>query len=226
MRTDTIVFDIETIPMQDKMSEQQLMLLKKMFNTAKKRQYPDGYTFKEARELRNMLMGTSPFLGEIVTIGVYRITTKGTIQERALMGTEKEILESFWKGIETFKGLFVSFNGLGFDVSFILKRSMKHGIAPTNNSFLDVRRYSRFPHFDIKLVIGDYDRYAPGTLDLLTTFLGVETPKSGKIHASQVFAAYKAKNIKGIADYCLKDVKATFEVYEIVKKYIHNPKRY
>ena len=170
-------------------------------------------------------MATNPFYGEIICIGLHK-AVGDEFGTTTLMGSERAILEKFWKILAPFKGLFISFNGLGFDVPFILKRSMKYDLIPTSNDFLDQKRFSRKPHFDVKLIIGDWDRYAPGTLRLICEHLGIESPKEGIVKAENVEDEFKKGNIQAIADYCLKDVVATYKAYLKLNKYLYQQNKY
>lgn len=228
MSDNILCFDIETIPQQEPLQHSQYEDYKKRVKSYLKKAFPNGCTYSEYKKVSGMIMATSPYLGEIITIGIHSVSDDEE-ESIAIVGTEKEILTKFWNGIKGFNGLFVSFNGLDFDVPFIIKRSMKHGIRPTNNNFMDLKRFSRYPHFDVKQVVSDFDRYAIGNLDMLTQFVGVPSPKQGAIKAENVADAFKAGKIDEIAEYCINDVKSTFEVYKIVKYYTYNPapaKRY
>lgn len=228
---DTLAFDIETIPQQEPLTDiQQEELGKQLEKIFAKN--PD-WTEEDKIKYRRLIMATNPMFGEIVCIGIYKTTTlNGSYQydSRAFTtkteGNEKQILSRFWKILEPFKGVFVSFNGLDFDVPFILKRSMKHGILPTNNRFLDKRRFSINPHFDVKLVIGDWDKYAFGTLRLVCDHLGIASPKEGVVKAENVEEEFKKGNIDLIAEYCLKDVEATHSAYEVMFPYQYQYNKY
>lgn len=168
-------------------------------------------------EARRRIMGTSPYFGEIVCIGL-GYETNGSFKTKALVGPEEQILTEFWEILDKFNGTFVSYNGIDFDVPFTLSRSMKHGISITNKSFMDTRRYQRRPHFDIKQILSDWDRYRSVTLHLACDHLGVPSPKDG-LKAKDVWKAFAEGRIDDIAEYCLKDIVATYQVYTIVKNY-------
>jgi hypothetical protein len=220
---DIISFDIETIPQQAPLSISQQEEYDKRIKAILKKNFPDGnYTEEDFAKMRGLVMATTPYLGEIVCIGLYRNT--GSVDgEKAIVGDEKEMLINFWKQIADFGGSFVSFNGLDFDVPFIIKRSMFHKILPTNNNFVNLKRFSTWPHFDVKYVMGDYDKYASGSLKLVCEYLGVPSPKEGEIKADQVEQAFYDGKIKEISEYCLRDVVSTYKCYEIIKKYTFNP---
>jgi len=220
---NTLTFDIETIPQQETLSDIQQLELEKQLNKTYVRN-PD-WDSKEKEKFKRLIMATNPFYGEIICIGMHM--TNGTMFDlKSLVGEESFILERFWKILKEFKGLFISFNGINFDIPFILKRSMKYQISSTNNDFLNLRRFSVRPHFDAKLVIGDWDKYAVGTLRLVCDHLEIPSPKEGKVKAENVEIEFKQGNIENIAEYCLKDVEATYAVYEKLSGYQYQHNKY
>lgn len=163
-------------------------------------------------------MATSPFFGKIICIGT--LCNKNPL---VLTGEERDILKQFWEIIDTKDRItYISFNGLDFDAPFIVKRSMVYGLKPTNNSFLDFKRYSRYPHFDVKLIISDFDKYAFGNLQLLCDHLQIPSPKEGEIKAENVYDAFLKGQVDKIAEYCQRDVEATYRIYTIIKDYTYN----
>jgi len=228
---DTLTFDIETIPQQAPLTTiQQEELERHLEKTYSKNV---DWTDVEKENYKRLIMATNPIFGEIICIGLHRTTKNSNhylYDSKTLtlntVGSEKQILTSFWKILEHFNGIFISFNGLDFDVPFIIKRSMKYNILPTNNSFLDRRRFSTKPHFDVKLVFGDWDKYAFGNLRLLSDYLGIESPKEGAVKAENVEYEFKQGHIDLIAEYCLKDVEATYKIYELLKNYQYQFNKY
>ncbi len=221
---NTLTFDIETIPQLGPLSEvQKEELNKNLESKFKKLDRPP--TEEELKKFKGEVMATNPLLGQIVCIGVHEV--RGTsVKNVGIIGDEEYILRSFWDLIKDFDGVFISFNGIGFDVPFIIKRSMHYGIKPTNNGFLDTRKYQTVPHFDVRLVFSNYDSYASGKLELICELLGVESSKQGDIKADGVEDAYLSGQINKIKEYCLRDVKATYEVYKILKNYIFTKTHY
>lgn len=209
-----LTFDIETVPQQNLSSIQQEELERKLTS------YLSRNSGADPDEAKSLLMGTSPYFGKIVTLGLHLATDayddgKGT----AIIGDEKEILEKFWQLLAEDSYLFVSYNGLSFDVPFILARSMHHKLKPTSKAFCNTRRFIRDPHFDAKEIISCWDRYAAPTLHLATDLVGIQTPKDGEVKADKVNDAFLAGDIDKIAAYCVKDVKATYELYRVLKDY-------
>lgn len=221
---DVISFDIETVPQRRSMSKKQKELYKKLMQSQMKKAFPDGYKpmISEIKKVRGLVMATTPYLGEIVVIGMHRVRGNESASI-ALIGTEKEILERFWDNLRGFTGLFVSFNGLDFDVPFIVKRSMYHGIKPTNNNFIDLKRFSKWPHFDVKQVMGNWDKFATGNLDMICDFLNIPSPKEGEVKAADVEQACQDGRIDEVGKYCVRDTVATYLVYDVCKDYSYRP---
>lgn len=214
---ESIVFDLECIPQRAPLTPtQEIELNKKLdrhFSWGKER------TIEEEEKAKNMVMAINPFLGEIVCIGLLKHNDVGQYDILSLTGTEEDILEHFWKTIRNFRGLFISYNGLGFDTHYILKRSMIHKVASTCNNFLNTRRYQRYPHFDVLQVLADWSPSNYYTLNLACESLGVKSPKKGDIRAENVAEAFAAGRIDEIAKYCERDLLATYQIYTIVKQY-------
>jgi 3'-5' exonuclease len=217
---DTLIFDIETIP-QSTLSTAQENALKTKVERATK----NSTDKSEYDGIRNKIMAISPFFGQIICIGVMKIKETGEEIARVLEGDEKTMLETWWNVLKHHKGLFVHYNGLGFDVPYIIKRSMYHNIMPTNSQFLDTRRFQKFPHFDVFQVICDYDMRNAVSLDVASEYLGIKSPKTGEVKAENVYQAYQDGRMKEIAEYCLDDVRATYDVYKRVKDYTFQPKQ-
>ena len=125
MILDTLTFDIETIPQQAPLTVIQQEELNRQLDKYFARM--GDISEEDKAKATRLLMATNPYFGEIICIGLHR-TVNDLYDSKALVGEEKSILERFWKILESFKGIFISFNGLNFDVPFILKRSMKYNI--------------------------------------------------------------------------------------------------
>lgn len=206
-----ITFDIETIPQENLTALQEEELNKKFLNS----------NSPQTEDYKVLLASTNPLLGQIVCIGVVTYDPN-TLKKSSyyIAGPEREILQDFWKIIEHDKGnTYISFNGVNFDAPFIIKRSMHHKIPATSKNFMDLRRYQTWPHFDVKAVFNNYDSYVSGTLATICEFLGVDSPKNGEIKGNNVYEAYKKGRIQEIGEYCIKDVIATYECYDIIKNY-------
>ena len=208
-------FDIETIPQRAPLGPvAQEALEKKLAYQKDKDEDPE--------EARRRIMGTSPFFGEIVTIA-YQLGDTAPI---ALIGSEEKMLREFWKVLDGLgRVIFVSYNGLGFDAPFIVRRSMFYGISPTNKDFMNLKRFSFYPHFDVYMALSDWKQSNMTiSLEQACEFFGIRSSKLGGIKAAQVAQAFADGRIKEIAEYCKQDVRATAELFETIAKYYYNQK--
>ncbi|MGV8131878.1 MAG: ribonuclease H-like domain-containing protein [Candidatus Pacearchaeota archaeon] len=208
---NTITFDIETIPTTKPLTKIEQEIL-----DARIKREIEYTKEQDIDEVRRRLMGTNPYFGEICVLGL-RIDHEEPI---ALYGDEKDILTNFWSLIKDFKGTFVSFNGLKFDVPFIITRTILHKVKPTNKQFLNKRRFIFYPHFDCYAFLSDWGETRNINLKLACEFFGIRSSKDGEVVASKV-AEYVAKGeITKVAKYCAEDVRATHELYNILANYI------
>ena len=186
---------------------------------------------RDDRERESMpdRMAFYPGLGKIIAIGLWNIEAqRGLIllegeheaqhewekvpDSDIFRGSEKEVLERFWDTIGRKHPRMVSFNGRSYDGPILMVRSAQLGVKPTTN--LVPNRYAIDQHCDLMDVLcfmGAWrERYS---LDYWCRRFDVESPK-GTIDGSQVAGAYREGRIDEIGEYCLRDVRATGEVYE------------
>ena len=192
-----------------------------------------GYLLNRARDEeeresvpeRTALM---PGLGKVIAIGMWNVE-----QERGLVllegepedqrewekvphsdvfrGTEADLLRKFWEILARKKPRLVSYNGRGYDGPFLMIRSAQLGIAPSLQ--LIQNRYDLSVHCDLQDVLGfQGTRRETYSLDYWCRRFDVESPK-GSIDGSQVSRVYRAGRIEEIGEYCLRDVRATAQLY-------------
>ena len=124
-------------------------------------------------------------------------------------GREKELLRQFWTWIGKARpSLFITHNGLGFDLPFIRKRSIIHQVKPTVE--ISLAKFRTEPVYDTLAVWSNWESRGWVKLDVLARALGVET-KSGS--GKQVADMWQAGRGKEIAEYCLQDCYVTYACY-------------
>ena len=130
--------------------------------------------------------------------------------------SEAELLRSFWHLADAAE-LVVSYNGRGFDVPFLVARSLIHGI-PARVDLLS-SPYSLRPHLDLFRLVGQ--RGGPGStsLDVVCWALGIASPK-GAMDGSMVAPAYARGDLEAIARYNAADVRATRSLYRHVREHL------
>ncbi len=178
-----------------------------------------------------------PGLGKVIAIGIWKfesgpdddtgvILLEGEHEERRewekvartsiLRGSERELLAWFWKIVADRRRRLVSFNGRGYDGPVLMTRSAQLAIAPSRN--LVPYRYDVSDHCDLMEILSFQgavrDRYS---LDYWCRRFDVESPK-GKIDGSQIARAYREGRIEDIGEYCLRDVRATAELFQRVER--------
>lgn len=229
----TLIFDIETVgyPFEsfDEFQREYLMRFAEMEETEEKR--------KIKREEAIRYLNLSALSAQIVAIGMYDVEReKGLTLFQSeedeefksedehftfRSGDEKMIIETFWKTIEKYEQ-FVTFNGRGFDAPFLHLRSAILRIKPTKN--LIPYRYDSKIHCDLLEQFTFYGLVRKYNLDFYCKALGVESPKRGEVTGHNINEMFAEKKFKQIAEYCSRDLIATFELFKVFKNYLEFPK--
>lgn len=230
-----IVFDIETVGEDfDQMDEvtQNLFRKKAEANTDSAEEL--------ARELRRIKKETvfSPLTAQIVAVGVLDVETeKGAVYYQNLDSSEeenekgiklkplneKEILESFWRVAESVD-TFISFNGRGFDVPFLMIRSAVHHIRPSKNllshRYLNSQSFGA-KHIDLMDQLNFYGAtWGKVSLHLACRAFGIKSPKADGVNGDDVTRLFGERKYLEIAKYNTRDLYATAELYRVWKEYI------
>lgn len=124
-------------------------------------------------------------------------------------GNERELLQQFWSRLaQSRPSLFITHNGLGFDLPFIKKRSIIHQVKPSLD--INLARFRTEPVYDTMAVWSNWDTRGWVKLDVLARALNVET-KSGS--GSQVAEMWEKGQGAELARYCLQDTYVTYACY-------------
>lgn len=224
-----LVFDIETVglPWESLAPSQQEYLLRdaEKEKTQKEKEKKQA----ELKEWRALY----PFTSKVVVIGMYYIEQqKGYVYYESETEEvwqseetgfyykglpEKEILQKFWEFASKVDQL-VTFNGRGFDVPFLMLRSAMLGIKPSKN--LMGNRFDSKMHLDLLEQLSFYGGFRKFNLDFYCHGFGIKTPKSKDVSGAEVKTMYEEGRIKEIAEYCGRDIYATYQLYEIWKEFL------
>jgi DNA polymerase elongation subunit (family B) len=124
-------------------------------------------------------------------------------------GQETELLRQFWAWIGRHRpSLFITHNGLGFDLPFLKKRSIILQVKPTVE--MNLAKYRTDPVYDTMAVWSNWETRGWIKLDVLARALGVETKSGSGRQVAEMWAAGLGKEI---ADYCLQDCYVTYACY-------------
>lgn len=218
LRCKTLVFDIETVPGVEP-TELPASVHKALGRAAERNEGDEGKT-----------MSLSPYFGKVVSLAfcdaedesasatVLVVPPPGRERDEFPSWirpmTEPELLRSFWHLADAAE-LVVSFNGRGFDVPFLVTRSLIAGI-PARVDLLS-SPFSLRPHLDIHRLLG-HGHGAP-SLDVTCWALGLQSPK-GQMDGSMVAPTYARRDIEAIATYNAADVHATAAVYRHLRQHL------
>ena len=135
---------------------------------------------------------------------------------------ESEMLTAFWDVARHYDAV-VTFNGRGFDVPFIYLRSALLNVPISRKDWLGYR-FQTEPHCDLAEqftfygVSGRDGAARRFNLDFYCKAFGIESPKSHGVTGMDVGALLAEGRFRDIAEYCLRDVKATVLLYQIWKE--------
>lgn len=213
-RCRTLVFDIETAP-DGGIRDMPPTIVKALTEFAKRKDIDES-----------AVRGLSPFFAKVVSLAfgdgeraaddqpITALVVPRPGDDPALLPdwafpmTEPELLRAFW-ALASLAETVVTYNGRGFDVPFLVGRSLVHGV-PARVDLLS-SRFGLRPHLDLLEVLGQRGR-GPSNLDVVCWALGIPSPK-GAMDGSMVAPAYESGRIAEIATYNREDVRATSAVY-------------
>ena len=132
---------------------------------------------------------------------------------------EIELLTAFWDIARHYEHI-VTFNGRGFDVPFIYLRSALLNVPISRKDWLGYR-YQTEPHCDLAEqltfygVSGREGAARRFNLDFYCKAFGIESPKSHGVTGRDVNSLLAEGRYREIAEYCLRDVRATVVLFQI-----------
>jgi DNA polymerase elongation subunit (family B) len=147
------------------------------------------------------------------------IDVSGAAVEFVACVDEVELLTAFWDVARHYEQV-VTFNGRGFDVPFLYLRSSLLNVPITRKEWLGYR-YTTDPHCDLAEqltfygVSGREGAARKFNLDFYCKAFGIDSPKSHGVTGLDVRDLLVEGRHREIAEYCLRDVRATVELYRI-----------
>jgi len=211
--TPVLAFDIETVP--------DVAGIRRLHGLPA--DLPDREVAEVAFQRRRTQTGSDflpPQLQRVVVISCVLREAEG-IRVFSLDGSEKEMIQRFYDGIEKYVPQLVSWNGGGFDLPVLNYRGLVHGVsAPMfwetgdeNRDFRYNNYVSRYHarHTDLMDVLAMYQPRNNAPLDDVAQLAGL--PGKIGIGGAKVWEAYLAGEIAGIRDYCEADTANTYLLY-------------
>jgi DNA polymerase elongation subunit (family B) len=138
---------------------------------------------------------------------------------------EKTVIAKFWDAIRKYNNCcLVSFNGRNFDAPFLMMRSALFRVRPSRN-LMQGTKFNYRDHIDLidELTFfsgsfyGATRRY---NFDFFARAFGIVSPKAEGVDGSMVTELYENGEIETIAEYCLRDVTATWQLYLLWDRYL------
>ena len=231
-----LVFDIETSALPPEIHDDAQR--EYLFRDAEK--LPDETARDTKRAEIKQMFNLWPFTAQVVCVAMLNAdTARGQVlftaedfdeSDAAESGAvefvpcadETELLTAFWDVAKHYDEI-VTFNGRGFDVPFLYLRSALLNVPISKKNWLGYR-YAVEPHCDLAEqftfygVSGREGAARRFNLDFYCKAFGIESPKSHGVTGLDVNTLLAAGKFREIAEYCLRDVKATVELHRIWKE--------
>ncbi|MCG1035350.1 3'-5' exonuclease [Polaribacter sargassicola] len=215
-KLNNILFlDIETVP-QEKSWSSVSKTMQELFEKKTKYQRKEDITTEEFYNRA----GIWAEFGKIICISVaYFVDNKEDRQLRVTSffgDDEHKVLTDFKvlldKHFAKKENVLCAHNGKEFDFPFIARRMIVHQIELPKKLNLFGKKPWEVPHIDTLELwkFGDYKHYT--SLKLLTSILGVPSPKDDIDGSEVADVYYKEKNIQRIVTYCEKDTVAIAQI--------------
>jgi len=123
---------------------------------------------------------------------------------------ERELLRLFWARLgDPRPSLFITHNGLGFDLPFLKKRSVIHQVKPSIE--ISLARFRTEPVYDTMAIWSNWETRGWVKLDVLARALNVEAKSGSGKEVAEMWAAGRGKEI---AEYCLQDTYVAYACYQ------------
>ena len=212
---DVLFLDIETVPEYEDW-EQLAEETQVLYNKKTEYQRKEDVTAEEFYERA----GIWAEFGKIVCISVgYFVDVEKRKQLRltSFYGDDEHLLLTEFKSLLNLhfnkkSNVLCAHNGKEFDFPFIARRMIVHQIELPSKLNLFGKKPWEVPHIDTLELwkFGDYKHYT--SLKLLTSILGIPSPKDD-IDGSEVAKVYyQEKDIQRIVTYCEKDTIAVAQI--------------
>ena len=129
---------------------------------------------------------------------------------------EEKFLRKYWKKLSEYD-ILVGFNCFSFDSRILLLRSAVHNIEIPFR--FDRKKYSSSGnHIDLRCILTDWGSYKPGKLEFFLNMFGLAGKTEG-LDGSMVQDYWNEGLHDEIGEYCQQDCKATFQLFQKIKRY-------
>ena len=212
---EILFLDIETVPefenWKDLSKETQELFDKKTQYQRKEKVTADEFYDRAGiwAEFGKIICITVGYFVEIKKKKQLRLTSFFGDDESKVLVDFKELLD---KHFNDKNNVLCAHNGKEFDFPFIARRMIIHQIQLPKKLNLFGKKPWEVPHLDTLDLwkFGDYKHYT--SLKLLTSILGIPSPKDDIDGSEVADVYYRQKNIDRIVSYCEKDTIAVAQI--------------
>src|SRR5262245_59367848 len=211
--TPVLAFDIETVP--------DVAGIRKLHGLPE--ELPDAEVAEIAFQMRRVKTGSDflpPHLQRVVVISCVLRSDEG-LRIFSLDGTERDLIQRFYDGLEKFVPQLVSWNGGGFDLPVLNYRGLALGVAAPmfwetgdeNRDFRYNNYVSRYHsrHLDLMDVMAMYQPRNNAPLDEVAQLAGL--PGKIGVGGAKVWETWLAGETAKVRDYCEADTANTYLLY-------------
>jgi uncharacterized protein YprB with RNaseH-like and TPR domain len=157
-----------------------------------------------------------PFFAKIIAIGV-----KGRDEEPIIWSgdDERAILGEFWDHLsKTNPELYVTFNGIGFDIPFLTIRSIVNDIRPTVVINRNKWKMMQENHFDLMFALTDMWGQTWVKLEIMCRVMDIDIPKDA-VQGYQIGDFYDKDDWESIKRHNRQDLDLTEKLFLKVRQF-------
>lgn len=204
-----LVVDIETIPQAFSSLAPEVQ----RFVRARAEARAQAGTVRPDEDPTARWMGLRPAFGHIVCVCWGTDEPELALTTRTIRRVEEEadLLRSFWEAVAALRRplRWVTYNGLSFDLPYLLTRSAILGISVPVP--VPLRRFAPHEHFDVMEILAHWRPSDRLPLAVVARIFGLS--KLDDMDGSDVLAAWRNGETERIAAYCEQDARITYELF-------------
>uniref|UniRef100_A0A7C3SMJ5 Predicted 3'-5' exonuclease PolB-like domain-containing protein n=1 Tax=Dictyoglomus turgidum TaxID=513050 RepID=A0A7C3SMJ5_9BACT len=207
-----LVFDIETFPItHDKKLETLVRYKVRNVPEEEKEEKIKSYCFHEPQYSRVIC------ISYLISIDGENIAYKDTFFSRE---DEESLIRNFISVVEdfenTYRGVYVTYNGIDFDVPYLLYKCALYNINPPQR-FCNLIRFRNNPHYDVMQVMTNWGKFKISLQEMCYSF-GVIDPKEIKEDGESTLDFMLRATDEEIILYNTRDVDSLFSLYKQISK--------
>jgi DNA polymerase elongation subunit (family B) len=126
---------------------------------------------------------------------------------------EEKLIRDFIDYLSQWNDRYVHYNGLDFDVPYLLFKCAKYGITPPTN-FCNLIRFRTHPHYDLMQVLSAWGKFPISLAEALVSF-GITNSKD-TLGGLDTLTFLQTASDDAIRKYNLADTQSTYELFKKV----------